>query len=189
MQHNILWTGREYYSLENCLIKEGEAGADILSTIIGMYERTIYQVSYHIKTNKDWHTTSLAIHSRQGNHIDHHLLESNGAGSWKMDGKDAPQYQGCLDVDIPLTPFTNTLPIRRLNMAHGAVQEIKVIYADMLAREIKPVRQQYTRLSGKEYHYQNIPNDFEATIQVDAHGFVVDYPELFIRSAIVESSY
>jgi hypothetical protein len=54
-----------------------------------------------------------------------------------------------------------------------------------LSRVIKPVNQKYTRLSGNEYHYENIPNDFEATIQTDEFGFVVDYPGLFVRTAAV----
>ncbi|RYF88723.1 MAG: hypothetical protein EOO00_10815 [Chitinophagaceae bacterium] len=34
-----------------------------------------------------------------------------------------------------------------------------------------------------KYHYENVPNDFKATIELDEEGFVTDYPALFIRTA------
>jgi dihydrofolate reductase len=51
MQTNLLWTGREYYSLENCLVKVTAAGSEIISTIIGHYQETIYKVEYLCQNN------------------------------------------------------------------------------------------------------------------------------------------
>jgi uncharacterized protein len=98
------------------------------------------------------------------------------------------RFAGCIDIDIPLTPFTNTLPVSRLNLKNGEEQRIKVIYLDILEATIRPVQQKYTRLSPTVYHYENIPNDFEADITVDDRGFVVDYPSLFRRTSVVESA-
>ena len=49
--------------------------------------------------------------------------------------------------------------------------------------------QVYKRISEEKYHYENIPNDFEADITVDENGLVVDYPSLFTRTEILQSSY
>ncbi len=68
-------------------------------------------------------------------------------------------------------------------------QEIKVIYFDILEKKISAVGQKYTCISPTSYHYENVPNDFEATIEVDELGFVVDYPELFVRKAAQSSNY
>ena len=185
MQTNILWTGREYYSLENCLINTGEYGADITSAIVGSYEGKLYKVEYHIKTNGYWQTVLLEITSQINNQTQTIKLEGDGKGTWIHNGKEAAQFKDCIDVDIAVTPFTNTLPICRLNLQQGQPQQIQVIYCDLLHQVIKPVSQKYTRLSQNEYHYENIPNDFEATIKVDEWGFVVDYPGLFVRTAAV----
>jgi uncharacterized protein len=189
MQTNLLWTGREYHSLENCLIDEQQDGAEINSTIIGSYEGKLYKAEYHIRTNERWQTVLLEINSRHSNQVQKLRLEGDGQGNWLQDGKRAEQYNGCIDVDIAVTPFTNTLPIRRLHLQHGQQQEIQVIYCNLLGQEIKPVRQRYTCLSATEYRYENIPNDFEATIQVDELGLVVDYPTLFVRTAALRTSY
>jgi hypothetical protein len=189
MQTNLLWTGREYYSLENCLVKTTGTGGEITSTIIGYYEERIYQVSYQIITNQHWETVLFEITSRHSNQVKHIKFEGDGKGNWTSNGKKAEEFNGCLDIDIPLTPFTNTLPIKRLRLGQKQSQEIDVIYCDLLEQQIKRVRQRYTCLSETEYHYENVPNDFEATIKVDESGFVVDYPSLFVRKAALSTNY
>ncbi len=189
MQNNLLWTGREYHSLENCLINETNSGVEIFSTIIGYYEEKIYKVDYHIKTNARWETVFFKIISRHSNQQLTTSFDSDGKGNWTNAGKPLELFSGCIDIDIPLTPFTNTLPIRRLQLQPGETREIQVLYLDLLAEQINTVRQQYTCLSATEYHYENIPNDFDANIQVDGSGFVVDYPSLFVRTAAQPSNY
>ena len=189
MQTNLLWTGREYYSLENCLVNLQPTGAEITSTIVGLYEEKIYKVEYHIKTNQNWETVFLEIHSRHNNLVQSILLEGDGKGNWMSNGEKAEQFAGCIDVDIPLTPFTNTLPIRRLHLQPGQSAEIQVIYCDLLLQQVTPVRQKYAGLSATKYHYENVPNDFEATIEVDEEGLVIDYPSLFVRTAAIKTRY
>ena len=189
MQTNILWTGREYYSLENCLVNTFKTGSEINSTIIGKYDGKIYQVDYQIKTNQHWETVFFEIKSRHSSKVEYLRFESDGKGNWLADGRQANHFKGCIDIDIPLTPFTNTLPINRLKLAQDATQQIQVIYIDLLEHQIRRVRQQYTRLSDTTYHYENVPNDFEANITVDESGLVVDYPLLFVRTAILNTNY
>lgn len=189
MQTNLLWRGREYYSLENCLVDSTPNGFLIKSTIVGYYEEKIYRVEYTIQTNNAWETLSVEIDSRHDNQTQYVHFKGDGKGNWTEDGKPLERFSGCIDVDIPLTPFTNTLPINRLKLSKGKTQEIKVIYCDILEKMIRPVKQKYTCLSKTSYHYENVPNDFEATITVDESGFVVDYPLLFVRKAVLNSSY
>jgi hypothetical protein len=180
--NNLLWTGREYYSLENCLVTTTKQGFHVRSVIVGQYEGVIYKVDYDIQTNADWETLAVSIRSQQNNQQAHYQFESDGKGNWKNNEHPEIDFKGCIDVDIPLTPFTNTLPINRLKLKEKEEQIIRVIYFDLLQQKIIPVQQKYIRLSGNVYKYENIPNDFEAKITVDEDGFVVDYPSLFVRT-------
>jgi uncharacterized protein len=189
MQTNLLWTGREYYSLENCLVGTTDLGFKITSTIIGYYEGKLYKVDYCIKTNHHWETLSFEINSRLSDLIKLIKFEGDGKGNWMSEGKNLPQFKGCIDIDIPLTPFTNSLPINRLKLGQDQAREIQVIYLDLLEQRITPVWQKYVRISGLEYHYENVPNDFEANIQVDESGFVIDYPSLFVRTVSLKTHY
>lgn len=185
MQHSILWSGREYHSLENCVLNLSAKGVEVNSTIVGRHHGTIYQVDYKIRTNTLWETILLEYNTRLNFLRQSVRIERDGVGNWILNGNPAGAFKDCLDVDVPLTPFTNTLPIRRLKFAQDESHEIKVIYCDILENKITAVRQKYTRLSATEYHYENVPNDFEATIVVDQFGLVVDYPQLFVRSAFL----
>jgi uncharacterized protein len=178
----ILWTGREYHSLENCQVDDTPQGTEVRSAIVGRYGGTLYAVDYLLQTDTRWHTRFVDIKARINGRITHLQFESDGQGRWSDQGKNVASLQGCTDVDIPLTPFTNTLPINRLKLAVGGQQQIQVLYIDLLEDRIVPVRQHYKRLAPNIYHYENIPNDFEADIQVDDAGFVMDYPTLFGRA-------
>jgi hypothetical protein len=84
-----------------------------------------------------------------------------------------------LDIDLSLTPFTNTLPINRLQLKLNQQQTIEVLYFDMLKKEIRPVKQLYTRTANDQYLYENYDSSFKAEIKIDEQGLVVDYPKLF----------
>ena len=83
MQTNILWTGREYYSLENCLVNVTDAGSEITSTIVGRYQEKIYRVEYRIKTNQNWETVFFEIKSRHSNKNQLIGFEGDGKGNFK----------------------------------------------------------------------------------------------------------
>ncbi len=87
---------------------------------------------------------------------DRHLhLRSDGEGNWQdSKGHLVEVLQGCVDIDISATPFTNTLPIRRLGLALGEAREILVAYVAVPALAPEPVRQRYTCLeAGRLYRY------------------------------------
>lgn len=189
MQHNILWKGVEYYSLENCLVSQNTSGYVIDSAIVGSYRGKLYSVEYEITTNTSWETLSIKASCRHNNKVKQYAFFREANGHWKTTDSTLSQFNGCKDIDIPVTPFTNTLPIRRLNLSVGETSDIRVIYFDLLNEKISAVDQRYTKLSKTIYHYENIPNDFEADIEVDEHGLVVFYPSLFERKAILDASY
>jgi hypothetical protein len=189
MQKNILWTGIEYHSLENCILTVTDKGSEINSTIIGTYANELYKVEYRIRTNRYWETTFFEIKSQLYNIIETISFRNEGKGNWYVNGQLDEKFNGCIDIDISLTPFTNTLAINRLKLSENEDAQIKVLYLDVLGRKILPVQQKYTRLSQTHYKYENVPNDFESTISVDDLGLVVKYPGLFKRTYITESNY
>jgi hypothetical protein len=69
-------------------------------------------------------------------------LASDGLGSW-VDGSGAaqpqqPQFANAIDIDVSITPFTNTLQIRRLNMQSGQSQEIPAVYIRLQVLPLRP---------------------------------------------------
>lgn len=189
MQQNIIWQGIEYHSLENCILNTTEKAVSVRSVIVGHYEGVLYQVAYQLYANTRWETDRLDVMYQLRNRVKKIHLRSDMKGNWWLNDVPAPQFEGCMDVDITLTCLTNTLPIRRLDFAREPTHEIKVVYINVLEETVSPVSQQYTRQDSGLYKFENVPNDFEAFIKVDEERLVMFYPELFERTAIVPSSY
>lgn len=188
-QINLLWEGHKYNSIENCVVTMSEKGTEITSVIIGSSGEKPFRLDYSIRTNQKWETLFFDIKSQFNDKRVELSFESDGKGNWTDHGRPLEEFKGCLDIDISLTPFTNTLPIRRLGTKLKTEQEIKVIYFDILNQLVRPNLQEYTSLTDFCYQYRNVDSGYEALLTVDELGLVVVYPAQFTRGTHVESNY
>jgi uncharacterized protein len=110
-------------------------------------------------------------------------LRGDGRGHW-TDGEGArlAHLDGAIDVDMSITPFTNTLPIRRLDLVEGGAREMAVVYVRAPALRVELDHQRYICVEPRRrYRYEAVDGTFAADIEVDADGLVLTYPGLFRR--------
>lgn len=114
-------------------------------------------------------------------------LRTDGVGHWHdVQGRPLPALDGCLDIDIWPTPFTNTFPIRRRPMAVGERVEFRMAWVSAPALTVEPKPQAYTRLADRRYRFDMLDGSgFSADLPVDDEGLVLDYPGLFERMSAV----
>ncbi|HEY3035877.1 MAG TPA: putative glycolipid-binding domain-containing protein [Streptosporangiaceae bacterium] len=79
-----------------------------------------WAVEYAIELDGAGATRSARINGRSAAGSCSTVLEADGAGRWLVNGEDAPQLDGCLDVDLESSAMTNALPVRRLGLAVAA---------------------------------------------------------------------
>jgi hypothetical protein len=110
-------------------------------------------------------------------------LQTDGQGHWRhVDGRAIYELDGCVDVDIWPTPFTNSFPIRREPMAVGERRQFRVAWIFAPALTVRPQPQAYTRLAERLYLFENLDGSgFRVELPVDEDGIVLDYPDLFRR--------
>ncbi len=130
-------------------------------------------VDYVVECDAGWRTRCVVVELRDHGRIE---LSADGNGTWS----DSTLH-GCIDVDIAVTPFTNTLPIRRLGLEIGRSEEIQVAYVRLPELRVERVLQQYTRIAPQRYRYEGLTTGFVAEIDVDGEGVVIDYPKLCRR--------
>jgi hypothetical protein len=172
------WDGCED-GMEHVDVRPADGGLDISGVVIAQEDGTEFGLSYRLKLDALWRTKEMLLRSTAG-HVLH--LESNGQGSWQENGKDRPDLQGCIDIDIQATPLTNTLPIRRLDLETGESMEIRLCYVDVPHLTVSPANQRYSALeAGSLYRFESLESGFTADLPVDEDGFVLDYPGLFKR--------
>ena len=190
MQKNIIWSGIKNTQTENCIVQMNDnLGVKAKGTITGVDAGFIFKIDYSIKLGGNWQTLGFEIKAQLANTINYIKFDSDGNGNWTVNNKALPEFAGCIDIDIALTPFTNSLPVNRLNMQPGQQQLIKVLYIDVVKQELLPVEQMYTCINATTYKYQNTTDDFEAIIHVDENGLVEIYESLFTQVMKQESSY
>jgi hypothetical protein len=110
-------------------------------------------------------------------------LRADGEGHWsRAEGIAIPELEGCIDIDIWPTPFTNSFPIRRSSLAVGQRQEFRMAWIHAPDLTFKAQPQAYSRHGERLYLFENLDGSgFEAKLQVDEDCLVLDYPELFER--------
>ena len=141
-------------------------------------EDTAYD--YDVLLDPGWVFRDLSLNSSDGRHL---RLHREGSGRWSQDGLDRPDLADAIDIDLAFSPFTNTLPIRRLDLPVGRSAEIVVAYVVAPSLGVLPDRQRYTRRAVDRYLFESLDGDFAREITVDSDGLVVDYPGLFTRDA------
>ena len=128
---------------------------------------------YAVRTNPAWATSEVEIRILRPQPEGGLELRADGRGRWWRDGREAPDLEGCIDVDLGCTPATNTLPIRRLDILVGGQAEIVAAWIRFPELEVLPLAQRYRRLGPDRYEYAS--TTFRAELAVDEHGLVLDY--------------
>jgi hypothetical protein len=188
LRRTVFWQPVEGAGLEHLRLRAVDAGYVAAGTVMGIAGDTPYRLHYKIKCDDSWNTrkVTLEVHTPAGEAV--RTLRSNGLGRWRDDsGAEMPELNGCRDVDISATPFTNTLAIRRANLQPGQGVTLKIVYVNVPGLAIRPAEQRYSCIErtahGGVYGYESIDmhDGFKAILPVDADGLVLDYPELFKR--------
>ena len=181
----VRWRPLDGNGIEHLTLRPHEfafgAGFRAESVLIGDRSGRPYGLRYRIDGDDRWVVRAFSIETTDGCGL---ALLSDGNGHWRLpDGAPLPAFDGCIDIDLAGTPFTNTLPIRRLALtpASGTVR-LTMLYVPFDTFEPLCDGQTYTCLeAGRLYRYAAADRSFTADLPVDADGLVVDYPTLFQR--------
>jgi hypothetical protein len=162
-----------------------DSGVQADSLLVGIASGQSFRMHYILRCDSAWQTRELRVASLGDGDRTLHLL-ADGAGGWTArDGAALPLLDGCIDVDLSTTPFTNTLPIRRLNWRRGQSAELRVVYVELPSLRLSVEPQRYTCLEKRgstgRFRFESPSSGFTADIAIDKDGLVVDYPGLFRR--------
>jgi uncharacterized protein len=179
---SVRWRPVAGGGLEHLTVGRADGAIVARSVVIGARGGMPYGVSYTIACDTDWRVRSLELATTDDRRLQ---LSSDGAGHWRdQGGQPLPQFDGCIDVDLAGTPYTNTLPIRRLDLDAGSdAVALSMVYVPFDTFSPKIDGQSYRCLQpGRLYRYQALDRSFAADLPVDSDGLVIDYPTLFERA-------
>ena len=168
-------------SFEICRFIYSQTGLQLNGAILAVHENQPIEVYYQVFCDSDWRTREVKVQQRNGL-VESDLKLSVNDGTWnRADRGRLPELADCIDVDIELTPATNTLPIKRLNLAVGESAEILAAWIRLPTFVIIPAGQRYDRLSESTYRYTSLASGFQAEIEIDRYGLPVRYGNIWER--------
>lgn len=174
------WRALEGEGLDHVAVEVAHDRLIARGTAIGARGGAPYGVYYRIDMTHGWGVREVAVATADGRGV--HLL-TDGSGHWATGaGEPLSALDGCVDVDLAGTPFTNTLPIRRLGWSPEERRELRMAYLPFDNFEPVADGQIYACLEpGRRFLYQAADRSFRAELTIDEDGLVVDYPALFSR--------
>jgi uncharacterized protein len=186
VEREVMWAPWERPGLEHLRLVTSDGDVVANGLVIGLEAGRPFRIGYEIRCDGRWRVQEVRAAAPD---LGQPVLEllTDGEGHWKRGGGEPmPELDGCIDVDISATPFTNTLPIRRLGLEFGESEELAVTYVRVPELLVGPERQRYGFLEAQAdsrlYRFEALPSGFTAELPVDADGLVIDYPGLFRRA-------
>lgn len=172
MTRELMWSALAWPATEHLVLRNDGDGVRVDGMIVALDGRPT-RLAYTIETGPDWAVRRLTVAPYGEPGL---VLQRRDGDRWfDGDGAERGDLAGCVDVDIALTPFTNTLPIRRLGLAVGESADLRIVYVQVdKGLTTEAADQRYERLDARVYRYSS--GDFTADLLVDGDGLVTDYP-------------
>jgi len=169
----VLWRRIKGERLEFSEIEPTRVGWKIAGTVLAQLDGIPTRVQYQVVCDGDWQTQTVAV-TQWHNGASHTLaLTRDATDHWYVNGDQMPALTGCKDIDLGITPATNTLPVRRLAFAVGARAAVTAAWVQFPALTVAPLAQHYSRLAAQRYRYES--TNFATEIIVDDWGVAMQY--------------
>ncbi len=186
-ERSVFWQPWRGQGLEHLRLTPHEDHIVARGEVMALVGASPFRLRYKLKCDPGWHTRKLDLELHDVHGCRERHLRADGRGNWREGGQEISELAGCMDVDISATPFTNTLPLRRLDLAPGEAAALTVAYVKVPELTIRPVSQRYTcnwrAPTGATVTYEGLFRGFKAELALYADGLVIDYPETFRRVA------
>jgi uncharacterized protein len=143
---------------------------------------------YMVVVDTTWATrgASAAVSAASGQR--ELTIASDGRGTWRIDGAEAPWLDGCLDLDLEASAFTNALPVHRLGLGVGEEADAPAAWVRVADLAVERLEQRYARIEDdgprQRFDYSAPGLDFHARLVFDESGLVLDYPGIATRAPV-----
>jgi hypothetical protein len=189
---DVLWRLLDGIGVEHCRLTSDPGGHVLAGIVVTTEDGSPVTIEYSVRCDRFWHTRDVSVSVAKGGSLEVRTLQltTDGDGTWwalAADSKRVPirQVSGCIDVDLAFTPATNTLPLRRHDMAVGGKIEVAAAWVQFPSLELAVLHQRYTRLAVDRYRYDSLEHQFTALLEVDNLSLIRTYEGFWER--VVES--
>jgi uncharacterized protein len=175
LERVVAWKSLLINGTDYCALWHTAEGWLLKGTVVGVLKDQRPMVAdYEIHCDDNWLTRRVQVEHTIGKDTKTLSLSVESHGLWRSSGQELPELRGCPDVDLAITPATNTLPIRRLDLRYGKSESVIAAWVKFPELTVQPLSQRYTRTAENIYRYES-DTGFSAEIGVDDLGLVTVY--------------
>ncbi len=182
-KNTVIWRNTANNSLEYFTLHSNTHGYVLEGTVVILLEQLPAKVTYRIECDCYWRTKQVDVLQKRAKKTTQLTLTVDANLCWCENGTPLSFATGLFDVDFEITPATNTLPIRRLNLNVGESRVLDSVWVRFPSLKAERLQQRYTRVDDKCYKYEATNLGFKANLQVDDNGLIVKYGDLWVRIA------
>jgi hypothetical protein len=185
MRRDIVWEWLDEPGLEHLVLDIGPDGVTAESLVLMGHGSGLARLRYRLRCTPDWRTRAASFRLETGGGSRGLEILRDGDG-WRVDGQLRADLAGAAEIDIRVTPLTNTLAIRQLALKPGETRTFRTVYVRVPEMTVEAMDQDYTRLDPAEppRRFRYASPGFTAEIGFDAEGLVVDYPPAWRRRTL-----
>jgi hypothetical protein len=136
-----------------------------------------------VDCNNDWTTRRVRISLQHAGREQQLELNRSAQGVWYAGETRLQEVEGLADIDLAISPCTNTLPVRRNALEVGATVSVTAAWVAFPGLTVSPLAQSYTRTGPNQYHYESNAGAFQSELEVDDFGLIVRYGDWWQRMA------
>jgi uncharacterized protein len=181
MINTILWRRLDLPSHEVGRLKQRDDSWELSGTAVFSHDRRPCKLDYVVICDSGWRTMSAEIRGLIGYREIDIWVSVDDQRKWFLNGAERSAVSGCIDIDFGFSPSTNLLTMRRL--ALGICQEagVRAAWLPFPSLEFELLQQTYRREGANTYRYESGGGAFVRTLELNAVGFVTNYPGLWIE--------
>jgi hypothetical protein len=190
---SVAWAKLDPPGTELAEIVLGPGSLEATGVAIGVAPVT-YRLDYRLDASDGLRTRRLEVRARGAGWRRQVVLTRDGSGAWTIDaaaegevdlpapGGDASALAGAEDVDLGLSPLTNSMPVLRHDLLQAGERDFLMAWISVpdLAVHADPQRYTFVRATAGGRRLVRFlgpeQGGFTADIAFDADGLVVDYP-------------
>ena len=177
---SVIWRRLDLPGGEYCSLMRTNGGWQLAGVAVAAFGGVPLRADYVVDCDESWRTRETLLTVVADGAERRLQIVAEGDGAWSVNGRAVDGVRGSSDVDLNVTPATNTLSLRRLKLAVGASAEVVAAWVRFPELTVEPLWQRYTRLAGDRYGYES-DGGFTSELVVDDLGLIVTYQGLFER--------
>lgn len=196
---HLLWRGLDAWHAESCAVRVTAAGLTAEGVQLGT-DPLPYRLDYVLEAGEGFRTRlfeasargdgwSRALRLERTGSAWTFRVEASGESSLGRPGGDPVDLGDAEEVDLGLSPLTNSTPVLRagLHRTQGAL-DVVVAWISVPQLTVAPSRQRYEHVApGVVRHIdRGVLAGFTENVTFDADGLVTSYPGLAVAAGPVE---